>query len=232
MKEELDRIAAAYAKRTAAYDPWDPWVLLMQQEVDRYFAAWLRTAGLFPVSDKRVIEIGCGHGQNLLRFIRFGFSPANIVGNELLHSRAIKARSNVPAAVRIVEGNAAELDFPNDSFDVVFQSLVFSSITDMTLRVATSKRMWEMTRPGGGVLWYDLAYDNPRNPDIRGISIGDVRQLFPRATITWNRITLAPPIARSVSKVSIPLYHALRSIPLLRSHIFAWILKTPSTPGE
>jgi hypothetical protein len=24
--------------------------------------------------------------------------------------------------------------------------------------------MWALTKPGGGILWYDFVYDNPRNP--------------------------------------------------------------------
>ena len=39
--------------------------------------------------------------------------------------------------------------------------------------------MWRWVRPGGGVLWYDFTFDNPRNPDVRGVPLARVRELFP-----------------------------------------------------
>ena len=52
--------------------------------------------------------------------------------------------------------------------------------------------------PGGGVLWYDFTVDNPRNPDVRGVPVARIRELFPEARVQHQRVTLAPPLARAV----------------------------------
>ena len=57
-------------------------------------------------------------------------------------------------------------------------------------------RMWHWVRPGGAVLWYDFAVDNPRNQHVRGVPMARVRALFPEATVQARRVTLAPPLVR------------------------------------
>jgi hypothetical protein len=75
------------------------------------------------------------------------------------------------------------------------------------------------------VLWYDFTVDNPRNPDVRGVPLDEVRALFPQARISARRVTLAPPLARAVCRLSPSLYPLLNAVPLLRTHVLAWIEK-------
>jgi len=85
--------------------------------------------------------------------------------------------------------------------------------------------MWRWTKPGGGVLWYDFTVDNPRNPDVRGMPLKRVRALFPEAVIDSHRVTLAPPIARTVSRWHPALYTLFNALPMLRTHALAWLAK-------
>ena len=85
--------------------------------------------------------------------------------------------------------------------------------------------MWSWLRPGGAVLWYDFTYNNPRNPDVRGVPLRRVQALFPQAHITARRVTLAPPLARAVVRVHPALYGLFNSLPWLRTHILCWIEK-------
>ena len=87
------------------------------------------------------------------------------------------------------------------------------------------RRMWALTKSGGAVLWYDLGYDNPRNPDVKGLSLPRIRALFPEGQMIAWRITLAPPLARLVARIHPSLYAILDAIPLLRSHWLCWIQK-------
>jgi hypothetical protein len=75
------------------------------------------------------------------------------------------------------------------------------------------------------VLWYDFTVDNPRNPDVRGVPPGRVRQLFPAGRIDVRRVTLAPPLARRVVRWHPALYTAFNALPLLRTHALCWIAK-------
>jgi SAM-dependent methyltransferase len=119
----------------------------------------LRESGLSPLDEKTIFEIGCGSGKNLLLFILLGFQPKNILANDLLAERATQAGRNLPCLVRVIQGDASKLDLPPESFDVVFQSTVFTSILDDAFQEKLANRMWSWVKPGGGVLWYDFIYN-------------------------------------------------------------------------
>jgi SAM-dependent methyltransferase len=175
----------------------------------------------------RVLEIGCGSGSNLIELVRLGFDPANLVGNELLPKFVTLAHHNLPAAIGMHAGDACALPFEPASFDIVYQSTVFTSLLDDAFQQRLAARMWEWVRPGGGVLWYDFVFDNPRNPDVRGVPLSRIRALFPEAVIDCRRVTLAPPISRAVVKIHPAAYRWFNALPFLRSHVLCWIGKKP-----
>jgi SAM-dependent methyltransferase len=175
----------------------------------------------------KVLEIGCGGGRNLLELILLGFKPANLVGIELLADRVRQARASLPDLVRILEGDACSMGFADGSFDVVLQSTVFTSILDDSFQQRLANEMWRCVAPGGAVLWYDFTFNNPSNPDVRGVPVRRVAQLFPEGNMRVRRVTLAPPLSRRVCR-RFPLgYQSLNLIPWLRSHVLCWIGKTP-----
>jgi hypothetical protein len=86
--------------------------------------------------------------------------------------------------------------------------------------------MWRWIKPGGGVLWYDFAIDNPRNADVRGVPMRRIRALFPQAKLLARRVTLAPPLARALARVHPGLVHPLAlCLPFLRTHRLVWAIK-------
>lgn len=222
---ELDAIADRYARRAARIDRFGA-----VAERERFPLLLERIDSLGLSRDEvRLLEIGCGGGGNLRRLIEAGLAPERLVGNELLPARVEAARASLPAATRVVAGDASTLDLPDASFDVVFASTVFTSILDDGLRRRVAEAMWRLVRPGGAVLWYDFVFDNPRNPDVRGVDARAIRDLFPEGRASMRRITLAPPIARLClrlpGEVGILAYRGLAWIPLLRTHLVAWIEK-------
>lgn len=225
---EPEAVVARYARRQRGgdrYSPLTPSVYLALQERHRVLALLIRQSGLEPVHDKRVLEIGCGGGSNLLELIGLGFSPENLVGNELLPGRAQAARERLPQALHIFEGDATQLELPPETFDIVYQSTVFTSLLDDRFQESLASKMWGWTRPGGGILWYDFIYDNPRNPDVRGVSTRRIRELFPHGKIRARRVTLAPPISRRVTRIHPSLYTLFNVLPPLRTHVLCWIGK-------
>lgn len=131
----------------------------------------------------------------------------------------------LPAATSVLLGDASTLELPDHSFDVVYQSTVFTSILDDEFQMKLAARMWSLAKPGGGVLWYDFIYNNPANPDVRGVPVAKVQSLFPDGEIDCWRLTLAPPISRRVTRLHPKLYTLFNAVPFLRTHVLCWIKK-------
>ncbi|HEV8691270.1 MAG TPA: class I SAM-dependent methyltransferase [Ideonella sp.] len=226
-RDELQAVAARYQRRAAndRYSPLRPDVWLTLQERQRALLRLFVSLGFSDLSRLRLVEVGCGTGANLLELLRLGFAPERLGGIELLPDRFEQARHILPAALTLWPGDARAAPVEPGSQDIVFVSTVFSSLLDDNFQQQLADSMWCWLAPGGGVLWYDFTVDNPRNPDVRGVPLSRVRQLFPAGRVRSQRITLAPPIARRVAPIHPLLYTAFNALPLLRTHLLAWIDK-------
>ena len=224
---EPQAVAERYARRTGSdlYSPLRPEVNRLLQERQRALLSLMDRAGVASVGDLRLTEVGCGSGGNLLELLHLGFAPQHLRGIELLPDRFEQARERLPAAVQLSLGDATQADIGPGSQDLVLQSTVFSSLLDDAFQQRLAHAMWRWLKPGGAVLWYDFTVDNPRNRDVRGVPLARIRQLFPQGAVTARRVTLAPPLARAACRVHPLLHDALNLIPLLRTHVLAWVAK-------
>jgi len=226
---ELTRIRNVYRARieagNARYSLLRPGELYMAQQRERMLLYLLADHGVIDVTDLRVLEVGCGRAHRLLDWVRWGAGAANLTGIDLMEPLLQEARTNLPSG-RFALASAGALPFCNDSFDVVTQLTVFSSILDVELRREVAHEMWRVLRPGGFLLWYDFRYPNPRNPDVRPMGRAEVRSLFPWAVIRFRSTTLAPPIARRLAPLSILACDLLSLLPILRTH-YAALLEKP-----
>lgn len=140
MSHEIEQIAERYQRRslipTDRYSRLNPAVNLSVQERQRALISLFAQMGLKSLADVAVLEVGCGSGANLLELIELGADPARLVGNELLADRLTAASARLPASVRLLAGDASQLDLPAASFDIVYQSTVFSSILDNGLQAS------------------------------------------------------------------------------------------------
>jgi len=229
LPDETAAVRERYARRPAGewrYHPLNPSALAMAQERERGIARLLREHGWRDPSACRLVEVGSGSGGNLLQMLRLGFQPEHLMGIELLGERHAQARALLPEAVSLLQGDATRAAVAGASQDIVLQATVFSSLLDDAFQQRLADAMWGWLKPGGAVLWYDFSVDNPRNRDVRGVPLGRVRALFPRASgVQHRRVTLAPPIARMAVRLHPGLYAVLNALPLLRTHLLAWIRK-------
>jgi SAM-dependent methyltransferase len=226
-EREPGAVAERYARRAAGdrYSVRRPDVWQTLQERQRALLALFARIGWHDLATKRLLEVGCGSGANLLELLRLGFAPEHLTGVELLPERHAAARHVLPAALALQVGDALQLALEPESQDAVFAATVFSSLLDDAFQQRLADAMWRWVKPGGGVLWYDFTVDNPRNPDVRGVPLRRVRELFPQGRLQARRVTLAPPIARAVTRVHPSLYTLFNTVPLLRTHVLAWIGK-------
>ena len=224
--------AAAGGAGVGRYSAFSPGHLFLLQQRERQVLALLARAGVRSLRSMRILEIGTGTGAWLRDFIRWGARPEHLAGVEPLAAPAAEARRLCPRGVRIVRGSAAALELEDESFDLVLQSLVFTSILDRGLRRIVAGEMRRVVRPTGLILWYDFHANNPRNPAVRGVGRREIRALFPDATVVLRRTTLAPPLARRLAARSWLLCCCLEKIPLLCTHYLGVIRKRAAAGGE
>ncbi len=225
--DEPSAVAARYARRGSVdrYSALQPDVLLLLQERQRALRGRLAAQGITDLAPLHVVEVGCGSGGNLLELLRLGCAPEHLQGIELLPERHAQARQVLPAATRLWLGDAVQAPVADATQDIVMQCTVFSSLLDDAFQQRLAQTMWRWLRPGGAVLWYDFTVDNPRNRDVRGVPLARLQALFPQGRIRSQRVTLAPPLARAVCRVYPSLYTVFNLLPVLRTHVLAWVEK-------
>ena len=227
LRAEESRIQEAYARRKRGnlYSCFNPAQLLLVQEREKRFLRLFSRHGCAPLTGKKILEIGCGTGELLREFIKWGARPENIVGIELLSERVAEAIELCPQSMEIQQGNAAKLQFPDNAFDVVVQSTVFTSVLDAQIKRQMASEMRRVLRPDGIIIWYDYFVNNPRNPDVRGVKRREIHAIFPQCEIRLQRIILAPPISRLLAPYSWLLCYFLSKLPWLCTHYIGVIRK-------
>lgn len=228
--DELDRIREEYARRAqdprlqGLYSPSRPDVLFFVQTRERAALRMLRQAGIGPIAQLDLLEMGCGSGGVLLDLLRWGADPARVHGCDLLPERVASARRRLsqPATLSVADGGA--LPYPAARFDLVLQFGVLTSILDDSLRCSMAQELWRVVRPGGAVLSYDFRYRG-RNPAVRPLHPRELRDLLPEGELTHCRVTLAPPISRRLARWSWLACELLYAVPWLRTHDLVLIRK-------
>jgi ubiquinone/menaquinone biosynthesis C-methylase UbiE len=219
MHQEADNVKERYKRRQAEksaslYDAQKPYVKHATREREEVYKQGI-IAHFGSVEGLKVIEIGAGAGGNISFFKKLGIPPQNIYANELIPERALALRAAHPD-IQIIEGDATAMDVTMlGQFDIVFQSTVFTSILDDSFKQTLAELMTRLMKPNGMVLWYDFIYNNPRNKDVKGVGVEEVRHLFPELSLCFSKITLAPPIGRRVGN----LYGLFNLLPILRTHV-------------
>lgn len=156
-RQELDRIRAAYRERDASGSPtssaWlQPAYRLHRQELERALLEEIERAGV-ELARARVLEVGCGAGELLSRFLDYGALHA--AGIDLMEERIAVARRRYPR-LELVPGDASKLPWDDGSFELVTQFTCLSSVLDRDLRAAIASEMWRVLAPGGLLLSYDM----------------------------------------------------------------------------
>ncbi|MGH7797799.1 MAG: class I SAM-dependent methyltransferase [Candidatus Binatia bacterium] len=226
---EEARIHEAYARRAIAarsYSWFDSGHIFMLQEIEQRMLGALKRHGMAPLQSRQILEIGCGNGHWLREFIKWGASPQNLAGVDLLAERLAQACRLSPPGVAFMSGNAAQLELADESFDIVLQATVFTSMLDFAHKQKVAAEMLRVLRPAGVVLWYDFRINNPRNPDVRGIKKAEIEKLFPGCHIALETTTLLPPLLRALARYSWLGCHLLSALPWMCTHYLGTIRKT------
>jgi ubiquinone/menaquinone biosynthesis C-methylase UbiE len=232
-EREDERVRAAYAKRRQSipaerYARTNAFTLCAAHEREEEMAALFRAEGLTTLAGLRILDVGCGRGDALRQLLEYGADPELLTGIDLLDENVKRAHRLSPN-LQVICGSASRLPFPDSSFDLVLQFTLFTSILNDEVKHAIAAEMARVLAPGGRILWYDFSFNNPKNPDVRGIGKREIRALFPGLEMKTRRVTLAPPLGRIVAPFSIVLYYLLSRVRPLCTHLLCLLRKPGKT---
>ncbi len=121
--------------------------------------------------------------------------------------------------------NAEILSYPNEFFDIITQSTVFTSILDSRMKKRMAVEMVRVLKIGGIIIWHDYRFDNPLNKDVKGIRKKEIIELFDHCHFSFKLMNLNPFIARPLSQLSWKLCELFEKITFLRTHWLVTIKK-------
>jgi ubiquinone/menaquinone biosynthesis C-methylase UbiE len=228
-ERELRRLLATYKRRAHSviaerYSRTNPGHLFALHEREAAMAAMLHADGLSSLARLRILDVGCGRGSTLRQYLEYDADPSQLWGIDLFPEFVDQARAASPG-LQIICGSASDLPFPDRTFDFVSQFMLFTSVLDLDMKSRIAREIDRVLVPGGRLLWYDFAFNNPANPDVRGIRLGEVRRLFPEFSVTHRRITLAPPLGRAIGRLGPALYYLASVIRPLCTHYLCLLKK-------
>ena len=162
---EAARIEDAYARRNPGdrYSWFQPGHVFMMQERERGILSLLQRYQFHNLETKRILDVGCGTGNWLRDLIRWGAEPRNIGAVELLEERVARARQLCPFGVEIRQNTAAQLPYGKETFDMVIQSTVFTSILDGGMKQQIASEMLRVLKPEG-LIWVEVPFNQPYHP--------------------------------------------------------------------
>lgn len=126
----------------------------------------------------RVLDIGCGAGNNTIMLLRSYPKTLDCSLNDLSHNMLLRAKERVlqetTGQVEILEGDFRAIDIPESSYDVVLAAAVLHHLRgDEDWERAFSK-VYKLLRPGGSFWISDLvAHETPAIHAMMWLRYGD-----------------------------------------------------------
>jgi arsenite methyltransferase len=116
--------------------------------------------------DERVLDVGCGRGLLAIgaaKRLKNGkvigidvWNPFDLSGNTPDAAKANAKLEGVADKVRIENGDAQKLVYPDNHYDVVVSNLALHNIPDQDARAQAISEMWRVLKPGGKLAIFDL----------------------------------------------------------------------------
>ncbi len=131
------------------------------------------------IQSGRVLDAGCGTGENALMLAKNGCDVAGIdlVEHAIGIARSKSAKRHIPAL--FMAGNALDLDqfFDERSFDTVIDSGLFHALSDEERTVYARQVVWVL-KPGGSFFMLCFSDKEPGDWGPRRISRREIEETF------------------------------------------------------
>lgn len=163
-------------------------------------------------------------GGVLRDFVKYGAKPKYLYGIDILEDR-IEIAKDISPNINFKCSDASNLPYKDEFFDIVVQFVVFTSILEDYMRKNIAIEMLRVLKKEGIILWYDFSYNNPKNPDVKGVKKKEIIDLFSNCKFTFKRVTLVPPIVRFIAPRSWLLCYLFEKLSFLCTHYLVIIRK-------
>lgn len=178
--DEVAAIRRFYTERFLPTNAWvtiQPHAYLCLRQRQRRVRESLVECGLDSLEKMRsldVLDVGCGAGANLAWLVELGADPARLTGVDLVSERVAEARRKF-AGVRFLDGDILRTDV-GGPFDVVMLFAVLTSVTNAAMKRQIVDRCFELLRPGGVFLFYDLVSrrEDPGTKDYKRLTFAEL----------------------------------------------------------
>jgi phosphatidylethanolamine/phosphatidyl-N-methylethanolamine N-methyltransferase len=142
MSLETDFVEGVYGKMASVYD------LFFGLPLHHGRATAIRRMGIKP--DDQILEVGVGTGMSLPLYPRrCSVTAVDLSESMLARAHARTARYNI-GHVRLIQMDATHLEFPDNSFDIVYAPYFISCVPDP---IAVTREMRRVCRPGGRLVF-------------------------------------------------------------------------------
>jgi len=221
---------ATYRKRKSYNFPWlRPGYMMQFQEIERAVLRAVSRHFQGSLAGLKLLDIGCGNGGWIRRFVNWGVRPESIFGIDAIEERIAEARRLIPPGVTLICGNAAALQFGDESFDLVVLFECLCIMTDRATRTRMASEALRVLRPTGAILFYDFRYRRPGLGDVlRPVHKHEIKELFPGCDFHLRSIHPFPPLSRKLAAITPAAWHLLNVLPPIRTSYVGAIRKRSS----
>lgn len=224
MESERQRIDSVYADREQLSGRYS-----LANRGNRYNHDQMLTCIKQLLADSKInvastnwLDLGSGEMTLFDDLTDLGFDASKSIASDILFWRLQQGRTK-GRKHNAITASACQLPFSDNSFDLVSQFTMMTSILDPILKKEIANDIFRVLKPGGYLLWYDFRVNNPGNRSTRAIGRKELQTLFGPHEMKIIKTTLLPPLARKIGPVSDRLLKFLNIFPMLRTHYLALI---------
>lgn len=180
------------------------------------------------LSERKLLDVGCGTGGMLSFFQSKGFSRENLTGIDLSEGRIKKARLNFPD-LRFLNQDAVSLD-QNEKYDVITSFDLFSHFSREEDILAVMKNIHALLEEDGVFLWYDIYskdhFNSPKEVESWGFSAIQMKELSIKAGFQVTQKV-------SLFKLFLNKYHSVYQAKRFSPKVLSILEKVvPGSPGN
>jgi len=111
------------------------------------------------ISIQRILDIGCGAGNNTIKFSQY-VSPFDCDLVDLSLPMLERARERISAVntgkIKTFQGDFREIDLPDQGYDIILAAAVLHHLRDDQDWESAFRKIYRLTAPGGSVWITDL----------------------------------------------------------------------------